>query len=166
MATFDFIKGDDFRASLQKDYNELDKCMEAGAWKSVHVLAGSIIETILIDYLVASDYQKRKTIDPLKMDLHQAISACREEGVLSQRTSDLSSVVRSYRNLIHPGRIVRLGETVDESGAKIAQSLVEIIIGEITARIKKVYGYTAEQIIGKLERDSSAISICSKNVPN
>lgn len=43
MASFDFITGDDFRASLESDYNELSTCLASGAYKAVHVLAGSIV---------------------------------------------------------------------------------------------------------------------------
>jgi hypothetical protein len=32
--------------------------MQNKAWKSVFILAGSIVEAVLIDYLVFSDYQK------------------------------------------------------------------------------------------------------------
>lgn len=159
MATFDFITNEEFRASLESDYRELSACMKATAWKAVHVLAGSIIEAVLIDYLLATDYQKRKSSDPLKMDLAQIISACEQDGILSQKAAELSSVIKSYRNLIHPGRMVRLRETVDENGAKIAQTLVEIIVEEISARRREKYGYTAEQIVSKLERDPSAIAI-------
>src|SRR2546429_1304835 len=101
MATFDFINGEDFRLSLESDYQELNSAMQAKAWKAVHVLAGSIIEAILIDYLIASEYQKKSSFDPLKMTLAEAISACRQEHVLSEKTEHLSHVVRSYRNLIH-----------------------------------------------------------------
>ena len=159
MATFDFINGEDFRLSLEADYQELNLAMQANAWKTVHVLAGSIIEAILIDYLVTSDYQKKSSSDPLKMTLAQAILACRQENVLSEKTEHLSHVVRSYRNLIHPGRSVRLGEIANEHGAIIAHALIEIIVEEIAANKKQNYGYTAEQIITKLEQDYTAIAI-------
>ncbi|HEC99586.1 MAG TPA: hypothetical protein ENN18_04300 [Proteobacteria bacterium] len=156
MEKFDFISGEEFRKSLENDYKELTDCLKVNAWKASHVLAGSIIETLLIDFLVASDY---KSVDPLKMDLGQAIAACKKEGILTEKTEQLSSAIKSYRNLIHPGRKIRLGEEVDENGAKVAQALVDIVIKEVAARRKANYGYTAEQIVSKLERDSSAIAI-------
>jgi ABC-type transporter Mla MlaB component len=159
MATFDFINGEDFRLSLEADYRELNSAMQTQAWKTVHVLAGSIIETVLIDYLVASEYQKKFSSNPLKMTLAEAISACRQENALSEKTEHLSHVIRSYRNLIHPGRSVRLSEVANEQGAIIAKALIEIIIEEIAAQKKQNYGYTAEQIITKIEQDSTAIAI-------
>lgn len=159
MATFDFIGGEDFRASLEADYRELSLALKGGAWKASHVLAGSIIEAILIDYLIVVNYQKNGATNPLNMSLAEAVSACRRENIISQKAADLSSVIRQYRNLIHPGRAVRLGEVPDENGAKVAEALVNIIIDEISARKQKTYGYTAEQIATKIERDSSAMVI-------
>src|SRR5947207_15535878 len=122
MATFDFINGEDFRLSLESDYTELNSSMQSKAWKAVHVLAGSIIEAVLIDYLLTSEYQKKPSSAILKLSLADAISVCRQEGVISETTEHLSHVIRSYRNLIHPGRSVRLGEKANENGAKIAQA--------------------------------------------
>lgn len=159
MSRFDFISGDNFRDSLNSDYLELTSCLEHQAWKAVHVLSGSIVEAILIDYLVSSNYQNRTSTDLLKLDLGNAITICREEGILSPRAAELSSVVRSYRNLIHPGRIIRTGEQVDENGAKIAAVLVEIIANEVSVKKRENYGYTAEQIVNKLEIDPSSVAI-------
>lgn len=108
---FDFINDQKFRTSLQSDYREILRCIETSAWKAVHVLAGSVVEAIFVDYLIASGYQKRTGNDPMKMELGAVISASKDEKVISQRTANLSSVVQSYRNLIHPGRVIRLNET-------------------------------------------------------
>lgn len=159
MAKFDFVTNQDFRASLEADYTELNSCMQAKAWKAVHVLAGSIVEAVLTDYLLSSGYGKKNSVDTLKMDLSQLVAACKNEGVLSQKTTELSAAIKSYRNLIHPGRVIRLGETVNENGAKVAQALVEIVIEEVSAKRRETYGYTAEQIVSKLERDPSAVDI-------
>jgi hypothetical protein len=161
MTRFDFIGGEEFRNSLEADYKELKSCMETKAWKAVHVLAGSVIEAMLVDYLVLIDYKSGANQDPLRMDLFQVISACRTEGILSEKAAQLCNVVRSYRNLIHPGRLVRLSEAADENGAKIAEALVEVIADQVSLAKKMVYGFTAEQIVSKIERDPSSIPILS-----
>src|SRR5262249_12797265 len=159
--SFDFMTDAVFRASLESDYRELSNCMAQSAWKGVHVLAGSIVEAILTDYLIGTDYQKKTGKDPLKMELGPLIAACKDENIISARAADLSAVVKSYRNLIHPGRIVRLSENVDSKTASIAKALVEVIAGEVAATKKENYGFTAEQIAGKLERDKSAFAVLS-----
>lgn len=153
---FNFITSEDFRASLEADHKELLSCLKVGAWKAVHVLAGSIVEAVLVDYLQAVGYSKA---DPLKMDLSQAIDACKLEKVLSDKAATLSTVIRTYRNLIHPGRLVRLNETVDQDGAAVAHALVNMIVRDVSELRKKTYGYTAEQILAKVLHDHSSATI-------
>jgi len=157
MLAFDFITNEAFRKSLESDFRELTECSRATAWKAVHVLAGSIIEAVLIDHLIESGKALAK--DPLKMELAELIQFCRDEGILSQKSVDLSTVIRGFRNLIHPGRVIRLNETVDEKGAVIAQKLVEIVVEEVAGRRREAYGYTAEQLTNKIESDASVMSI-------
>jgi hypothetical protein len=157
MAEFDFILDEAFRESLESDYREIAGSFEAGHMKSVHILAGSIVEAVLVDHLVAASIVSREV--GLKMELAPAITMCKEKGIISQRTAELSSVIRGYRNLIHPGRLIRLGERVDRNTAQIAYSLVDIVVDEVAIERRKNYGYTAEQIVSKLTRDSSADAI-------
>ena len=155
MGQFDFITDEEFRSTLESDYAELESCLKVGAWKAAHVLAGSIIEAVLVDYLIASKYEEKTGKDPLMFDLNGAIEACRTEGIISEKAAHLSHVVRHYRNLIHPGRLVRLNERVDEPGARVAKALVDLILKELAERRRALYGYTAEQIVSKIERDST-----------
>jgi len=140
--------------------------MKVGAWKAVHVLAGSIIETMLIDYLVETDYAARKSINLKNLKLFEIIKICQENGILSEKTSALSHVIREYRNLIHPEKTIRANETADENGATIAHALVKMVTGEISVVRKKTFGYTAEQIVTKIETDPSALSIITHLLKN
>src|SRR5947209_3270960 len=124
-SVFGFVTDDDLRASLDADYAELTKAVSGGLWKSAHVLAGSIIEAVLIDYLLAVRHKNLGDDELLKFDLGKAITACRDEGILTEETVNLCTVVRQYRNLIHPGRVKRLSVEVDEQRATVAFSLVK-----------------------------------------
>lgn len=160
MPSFDFISEKDFRESLESDYQEMRKSIETGSWKSAQVLAGAVVEALLIDYLIAAPNPSRVSKNPLSMDLAEAISCCRAEKALSDRTGDLCSVVRSYRNLIHPGRVARLGEPApNRDSASIAMSLVELITEELAGTRRQQVGLTAEQLLSKLERDQGVLSI-------
>ena len=44
MLHFEFTTEKDFRDSLTADYSEMRRCYDGENWKSVHVLAGSIVE--------------------------------------------------------------------------------------------------------------------------
>jgi hypothetical protein len=93
------------------------------------------------------------------MELGPLIAACKEKKIITERTADLSSVIRSYRNLIHPGRVVRLRERVDKKSASIAKALLDVVADEIAAAKEATYGFTADQIANKIEKDASAISV-------
>lgn len=160
MSEFDFIPASPFKTSLDTDFVELLRVIDAGAWKSAAVLAGSIVEALLIDYLQSTPSLVPKGKDPLKLDLAEAISICRDAKVLSQRTCDLCSVIRSYRNLIHPGRAIRLQEDQpSKDSATIAASLVKIIVEEVSQVRRASVGLTAEQVCSKLKRDAGALHI-------
>jgi len=149
---FNFITDEKFRDSLVADFGELTHALNSKLWKSVHVLSGSIIEALLIEYIVVFK-PSSVTKDPLKMDLSEAIEACQNAGVIQKSTASLCDVVRDYRNLIHPGRMIRLERDANEEGATIAKTLVALIAKEIAQKRKDTYGPTAEQIAKKLITD-------------
>jgi len=157
MVNFDFITDEGLRHSLESDLRELTMCHAAGAWKSVHVLAGSIVEATLIDYLVTAGKIDSSVAN--SKDLSQLIELCKTPAVLSLKATELSAIVRSYRNLIHPGRVLRLSESVDENGATIAKAVIEIVVDAVSSKKRQSYGYTAEQVIRKFRQDPSSLSI-------
>jgi len=167
LANFEYIRDEEFRQSLEADYAEMNSALNVGAWKAVHVLAGSIVEAVLIDYLVevaekAGDQKARE--DALKADLADAITACKDAGILTEKTANLSSVIRGYRNLIHPGRVIRLREMVDEQGAKVAVALTEMVVAQVGQSRGDRLGYTAEQLATKIEGDPATASLLKQHL--
>lgn len=161
MADFDFIRSADLRACLDSDYEELQLVLGVGANKAALVLAGSIVEALLCDYLLAYGPRGKGHKEPLKMQLGEMIDTCHGLGVLSDKNRDLCSAVRHYRNLIHAGRLTRLNETADESSARVAASLVEIVSDAISRAFGERRGLTCEQIVKKIESDPTSIPIMS-----
>lgn len=155
---FSFINDEHFRGSLVNDQRELLNCQKAGSWKAVHVLAGSIVEALLTEYLVVSGVTPGGK-DPLILQLGEVIRACQEAGVIQKSTASLCDVVRDYRNLIHPGRMKRLEQEVTKEGASIAVNLVTLIAREVSEKRKATYGPTAEQIVKKVLGDHYALAV-------
>ena len=50
MEQFDFIADQKFRNLLNRDFQELKDCVTNGLSKSVLVLSGSVIETVLLEF--------------------------------------------------------------------------------------------------------------------
>ncbi len=149
---FRFITDDEFRSSLENDLAELESTRIAGAWKCVHVLAGSIVEAVLIDYLFAVKYNQWDDERILKMDLSDCIEACQAEHILDDDAEKTCTVIKNFRNLIHPGRMKRLRERVDSDGAALAEAIVKRIVGDVVKKRMEVYGPTADDITEKLLR--------------
>jgi len=159
MSSFDFVSNDTFRTMLERDKREMESCLQAGNYKSVLILAGSIIEAILADFFLVflSDDKTRNTI--LKSPLHKLISIAVEKNLISERTKDISTVIRNYRNLIHPGKEFRLKERVNKHSANVAANLVEIIIDELRDEFSKKFGYKADAVIDKVRIDPTCGAI-------
>jgi len=125
-------------------------------------LSGSIIEAILTDYFInfpPDNYTKKKI---LELDLYKLIELAKDIKLISQSTKDLSTVIKNYRNLIHPGREVRKNETFDFNTAVVAKSLLNIIVKEIRENYLNNIGYSASDLIAKLQNDALSQTIFEK----
>lgn len=159
MTNFRFISDEQIRIAVERDKKELDICIEHQVCKSALVLAGSIIEAILVDYFLAFPKPDTTSAQILKSDLATLIDWAEQDNLVSKRTKEISTVIRGYRNLIHPGKEYRLKEKVDIHSAIVAANLVEIVTQEIAENYAKRLGYTAQQAINKVRIDPSCVSL-------
>ena len=162
MEYFDFIADQKFKNLLSRDFLELEACVSNKASKSVLILSGSIIEATLIEYFTHNLPTGKTKTQVLKMGLADLINEAENIGLISSRSKELSTVVRNYRNLIHPGREIRKNEQFDNETAIVSYSLVKIILKEIKENYLKKYGYRAEDVFNKITVDSSTYSIYEK----
>jgi hypothetical protein len=161
MITFDFISDPNLKFMLERDYKELEVCFKNKADKSVLILCGSIIEAIFVDYFMLNP-PPNYTKDILRAELKDLIELGHKTKLISDRTESLSTVVRNYRNLIHPGREVRENEKFDHDSASVALSLMNIIVNEMRDKFISTRGYTAEEIMQKIMFDEHTLSIFDK----
>ena len=101
MGEFDFISNDTFRSMLERDKREMTSCLEVGNFKSVLVLAGSIIEAILVDFFLVFLTEKHSSGTILKSPLSKLIDIAVENQLVSDRTKDIASVIRPFLRNIH-----------------------------------------------------------------
>jgi hypothetical protein len=159
VATFDFVESDEFRGCLERDAEELIACMKAGAWKAAQVMAGSLIQATLTYDLTSSG---RAAEDELvRLTFPQLLDLCKDQQVLSPRTVELARFIRSYTAFLSPSSRVRLESVTDETGARIAQAMLEIVINEVSTQKRGAYRVTAEQIVAKVQSDPSSVAIIS-----
>lgn len=133
------------RRVLESDYAELQLALKSQMSKASLVLAGGIVEAVLINYLLVIGYEHPpKGIDPRSMQLGDLIAACEQEGALTAETATFCQVLREYRNLIHPGRSVRMEVLADDSRVKVAEQLVERVLGQVDERARRRPEWAAE----------------------
>lgn len=159
---FEFISDKRFRELLERDYQELQICLESKAVKSVLVLSGSIIEAMLTEYFIQFPPTGLNEAQILKSTLNELINWAVQENVISDKEKNLASVVKDYRNLIHPGREIRKDEKFDIESASIAYSVLSIILSSVKLKYVEKYGYSADEVFEKLKKDWYFQSIYDK----
>lgn len=162
MTEFDFVADHQYRMLLVRDFLELKNCVENQASKSVLILSGSIIETLLLEFFTHNLPNGITKVQLLKKNLSELIDEAVDVGLISNKSKELSTVIKNYRNLIHPGREIRTNETFDQDTAIVSFSLVKIILKELKENYIQKYGYTAEDIFNKIRVDTSTYSIFEK----
>ncbi len=156
---FDFINDDKFRSILDRDFKELEILHANKASKSMLVLTGSLIETVLIEYFLSKKPDGYTEKQILSISLSELLELALKHKLISQRSMELSTVIKDYRNLIHPGREIRKNETFNFETANVAFSLLKIIVSELRENYLKLYGYTAKDVMQKVTSDDLSISI-------
>jgi len=159
MENFDFISDNRLRIILERDYNELNKCFDSGCYKSVLILSGSLIESVIVEYFLnklPDGFNEKKILSSSLGDL---LDLALSEKLINDRIKSLSTVVKDYRNLIHPGREIRLKEQFDKETANVSISLIRLILKEIKSNYLEIYGYSAKELIQKITNDNVSIGI-------
>lgn len=130
---FPFVLDVDLRRIVERDYHELRTILfPAGAWKSTVVLAGSILEAILVSKLTetpaiesaaeaSSKAPKGKLLRAGRWTLENLIDVAVEVNTLpSERAATVDQVLRQFRNFIHPQKELRMAHSCNEAEAFLA----------------------------------------------
>ncbi|HUB93951.1 MAG TPA: hypothetical protein VMB52_05615 [Verrucomicrobiae bacterium] len=136
--SFDFITNEELRKIIERDYQEIQRGIISGNWKSTIILSGGAIETILLDVVqkdspaaLASGKAPSET-DFNKWDLNDLIEVSLDTKLVTSQVASLSHTVRSYRNLVHPGVELRKGLKIEPEEAKIALQVLNILIRDLS----------------------------------
>ena len=129
-----FITDIELRADIHRDFGEVNRALQNGEWKAATVLAGSIVEALLLWALqarkpaevTAAEQFYRKQID--EWVLSQFIEQAHTHSLISDETRVTAGQAREFRNLIHPGRAARLAQRCDRATALVAVGAVEAVM--------------------------------------
>ncbi len=107
---FTIIKDTDFRQILNADYKEIIKCYQNDCIKSGIILAGSIIEAVLLDHLLGDEPRTdelikeryKKPIPIKKLTFSKLIEISEDLELLTKVSKRVSYILQEFRNIIHP----------------------------------------------------------------
>jgi hypothetical protein len=128
MSEFAFIAYEELREQLDLDWQEAKKAYNVQAWKACGVLCGGILEGALLGVLEANEVEISSL---LNLSLAQLVTKAEASGILSKGSIHLGKALAEFRNLIHPGRQIRLAVRIGEEQAAIALNTVKSCKGEL-----------------------------------
>jgi len=111
---FEFISDEKLKKNLVLDYKEVLTCIKRKAYKGAVVLAGGIVEAILINRALGLSSGDKRRVEKVyldlvgesteieKMDLFYLIKALVNLKIITSPQAGRADVLRDYRNLIHP----------------------------------------------------------------
>jgi len=135
--SMDFIRNEDIRKQAESDYREIQECHRSESWKAAIVLTGSCLEGMLLDQILQRQVELESTTsapprDPYEWNLFEVVNVCVELGIIKAAQFNLSEAVREFRNVIHPGRIIRKEIQFGREEARIGLETLKALIRDLS----------------------------------
>jgi len=133
-----FIADRALAESIRLDINSATDALHRNDFKGATVLAGSAMEALLLWKIQAKGIKSpvpgmRKNAKPSPDEwvLEDYITAATQQEFIKPDTADQSRLAQNFRNLIHPGRVVRLGQPCNRGTAFGALAAVHLIVADL-----------------------------------
>lgn len=140
------IRDPELRKLVRSDCDEFDTAYDKHLLKACLVLAGSITEGLLLNYLETIGYCPPKGLTTREMSLGSMLKACVDAGDLSTDAEKLCGVLKEYRDLVHPGRVLRERLKPDCSQRDVAKQAVERVASDMVHAAWRRSEWAAESI--------------------
>lgn len=148
--SFPYINDKDLLVIIERDYFELKTILfSAGAWKSVVIMAGSILEAVLYDVLTkdqsalskatsSAKAPKGKDITKGEWKLSNLIEVATDTVILPQdRANTVDQVLRDYRNFVHPKKEIKAAHQCMEAEGYMAIGSLDGIFNHFDSCLNK-----------------------------
>lgn len=140
---FVYVTDAHLRRNLLSDLAGVSRALSNGEWKAATVLGGSCLEALLLwavtetknkDSAGFATAVKEATARTLKQAppadseqwvLHQLLEVCLDLGLITASTATQARLAKDFRNLIHPGRALRLAASCNIGTACAARAALE-----------------------------------------
>lgn len=142
---FSFITDPDLRSIIERDYEEIQRCLASEAYKAATVMCGSVMEALLLDALLMDEAKARRSPKAPKdkkgeviknfgrWALNSMIEVTVDLGIIPKETLGFTShAVREHRNLIHPAVETRKKIAPEKEEANAARAALDLIIKNLS----------------------------------
>jgi hypothetical protein len=148
-----FITDVPLRDSIRSDMAAADRAFVNFEWKAATVLAGAAIEALLhwrlsqpptttsdIDHSVTRLVAKKVFVSKPPPDrdnwsLHLFIEVSGDLTIIQASTVTAANLAKDFRNLIHPGKTARTGQSCDRGTARSALAALDHVVRDLTPRM-------------------------------
>lgn len=144
---FRFVRNPALRSSARVDWCEARHAYRSSSWRSCVIACGAVLEGMLLDAAeedpdaARAAYTKRfagRSPEALKRwSLNELAEACAELEILGQQSLHLTHALRFSRDLVHPGRAVRLRASIGRAEADVALATVKHVHGLLLQRRRR-----------------------------
>jgi len=137
ITTLIFLNDAEMAEALRADIATASSALRNGEWKAVAVLSGSVIEALLLWALqkahpLTIQAQGIGPKRPLEQwNLADYIDATEKLRCIEPNTVTEVRRAQDYRNLIHPGRAIRLGVRCDLGAAHVSIGALDHVISDL-----------------------------------
>jgi hypothetical protein len=146
-----FIAEPALRDSIRLDIDAADRDLINAEWKGATVLAGAATEALLLWAIQEAEKKSGGAISgaiskikaagtlspvPKAVDIDRwkfidLIEVASVMGLIKDDTAKQARLGKDFRNLIHPGRVARLGQSCDRGTALAALAAVEFVVRDL-----------------------------------
>ena len=145
----EFVLKPDLRMGILVDLGAIQRGLSNSEWKAATVLSGSVIEALLLDTLLALDGpqqvmakqaadgigEKSAPTDFQKWSLAQYIAGAKAVDLITATTAASCMLAKDFRNLIHPGRALRLATPCTRGTAYMALGALDHVMGDLSRQL-------------------------------
>ena len=150
---FLFIKDTDLRSNLASDLAAVAKAGRNSEWKAATVLGGSLLEALLLWAItsirtkdpaslasaitaasVRVPWKKSPPADPEEWGLHQLLEVCVELKLIGETAATQARIAKDFRNLIHPGRAIRVATSSSLGTASATRAAIEFVTADLAKK--------------------------------
>jgi len=145
---FRFVASSELRRSARTDWREARLAHRGRSWRSCVIGCGAVLEAMLLDgaekdatAALAAYSQKfvgRALLPLRRWSLNELAEVCVELKILGDQSFHLAHALRFSRDLVHPGRAVRLRASIGKPEADLALATVRHVHVTLAKRWREV----------------------------